>query len=232
MTWRPWIVSAAMMLALMVNVVLMVQERLPEARSGPEVVRVEEILKHLKYLPSTRRNNFKEMGMTDELAEATAKYADRYARKEALFKGLLEEQAAMVGNTFCPGTEMPQPYAALEFLVKEENEKRDTIDPERLKEFEEQVWFQTTQVQAVYNHFELTEGRYADATLLGVSSLLVSLEDDALDGLSPFSTGMLGSRGWAPLKKQAPRVEVLAIQYFSLMHYLTELANTRDGICS
>lgn len=232
MTWRPWIVAAALMAALMVNVVLMVQERLPAATAGPDVVRVEEILKHLKYLPSTRRNNFKEMGMTDEMAEATAKYADRYARKEALFKGLLEEQAATVGGAFCPGTDLPQPYAALEFLVKEENDKRDTIDPERFREFEAQEWFANTQVRAVYMHFEMTQGRYADATLLGVSALLVSLEDDALRGLSPFSTGMLGSRGWAPLKKQVPRVDVTAIQYFSLMHFLTELANTRDGICS
>lgn len=232
MTWRPWIVAAFLGAALLLNVVLMWEEKLPRAEGGPEVARVEEVLRHLQYQPTTRRNNFKEMGMSDELAESTAKYVDRYARKTPLFEQLLQEQAASVGNAFCPGTDLPQPYAALEYLVAEENGRRDTIDPERLKLFEAQPWFATSSVRPIYTHFELTQGRYADATLLGVSALLVQREEDALDGVSPFSTGVFGSRGWAPLKKQDPRVELMAIQYFSLMHYITELANTRDGICS
>ncbi len=231
MTWRPWIVAAALLGALMVDAVLVAQERVPEPEGGPEVERVDEILRHLQYVPSTRRSNFKAMGMSDELAESTATYIDRYGRKQKLFKELLSEQAPLVGGAFCPGTGLPQPYAALQFLVKEENDKRDVIDPERLREFEEQEWFATAPVNAIYNHFELTRGRYADATLLGVSALLVSREDDALEGYPPFSTGIMGTRGWAPLKKQNPRVELTVIQYFSLMHYLTELANTRDGIC-
>lgn len=232
MTWRPWIVALALIAALMLNGVFIGLERIPVAQKGPEVEKVYEVLRHLQYLPSTRRSNFKEMGMSDDLAEATAKYVDRYTRKQKLFRELLNEQAAMVGGAFCPGTDLPQPYAALLFVVKEENERRDAIDPELLREFEEQPWFQSAPVNAIYNRFELTEGRYADATLLGVSSLLVSREEDALGGYAPFSTGLMGTRGWAPLKKQNPRVELTAIQYFSLMHYLTELANTRDGICS
>ncbi len=232
MTWRPWIVAAAFIAAVMINLVLVFQERLPEAKGGPEVSRVDEILRHLQYTPSSRRNNFKKMGMSDDLAESSAKYIDRYTRKQPLFVQMLNEQAAMVGSAFCPGTGLPQPYAVAQFLVTEVNERRDVVDPERLREFEEQPWFMTSQVPAIYTRFELTEGRYADATLLGVSALLVSKEDDALDGYAPFSTGIMGARGWGHLKKEHPRVELTAIQYFSLMHYLTELANTRDGICS
>ena len=66
---------------------------------------------------------------------------------------------------------------------------------------------------------------------MGISSLLLGLEDDALDGHSPWSTGMMGTWGWSPLKKTYPASEMLVIQYFSLMHYLTELANVRNGIC-
>lgn len=232
MSWRPWIVAAAMFAVVLVNLVLVLQERLPAAVAGPEVARVDEVLQHLQYLPTTRRTNFKEMGMSDELADATAKYVDRYGRKQAAFSALLGEQAALVGNAFCPGTSLPQPYAALQFLVLETNEVRDPVDPEQLREFEEQPWFATSPVQAVYNHFEMTEGRYADATLLGVSAILVGKEDDALSGYTPFATGIMGARGWAPLKKAHPRIEMVVIEYFSLMHYLTELANTRDGICA
>ena len=87
-------------------------------------------------------------------------------------------------------------------------------------------------VDAVYNQLERTEARKADATLMGVSALLLGREGDALDGNAPWATGMMGAWGFKRLKKESPTVEVIAIQYFSLMHYLTELANKRDGICS
>ena len=207
MTWRPWVVAAALFAAVMVNLILVFQERLPEAQGGPEVERVDEVLRHLQYSATTRRNNFKAMGMGPELADATAKYVDRYGRKEKAYKALLSEQAAMVGNAFCPGTDLPQPYAAMAFLIVEENEKRDVLDAERLREFEEQEWFLTGSVKAIYTRFELTAGRYDDATLMGVSAVLMQREDDALDGYAPFSTGVLGTRGWGALKRDHPRAE-------------------------
>lgn len=232
MTWRPWVVAAALFAAFMFNAVLVFNERLPKVKSGQEVEVVDEILRHVVYTPTTRRNNFKTMGMSEDLADKTAKQIERYGRKEKAFKTLLSEQATSVGVAFCPGMDLPQPYAALMFLVYEENERRDVIDPERLKEFEEQEWHVTAPIRAIYSHFELTAGRYEDATLMGVSAILMQREDDALDGYAPFSTGLLGNRGWGSLKSEHPRAEMTVIQYFSLMHYLTELANTRDGICS
>jgi hypothetical protein len=136
-----------------------------------------------------------------------------------------------VGRVFCPGTGLPQPYAAMAYLVTGEGGRRDVVDVERLKLFEPQPWFDDAPVGNVYNHIELTAGRRSDATLMGVSALLLSKEDDALDGQSPWSTGLMGSWGWGPVRKTYPSSEMLVIQYFSLMHYLTELANTRNGIC-
>lgn len=232
MNWRPWVVAAALFAAFMFNAVLVFQERLPKIKGGQEVEVVDEVLRHMTYLPTTRRSNFKLMGMDEDLADKTAKQVDRYARKEKAFKQLLDEQATTVGVAFCPGMDLPQPYAAMMFLVKEENEMRDVLDPERLQEFEEQEWFVSAPVRAIYSHFELTAGRYQDATLMGVSAVLMQREEDALDGYAPFSTGLLGNRGWGSLKKEHPRAEITVIQYFSLMHYLTELANARKGICS
>ena len=84
----------ALIAALMLNGVFIGLERIPVAQKGPEVEKVYEVLRHLQYLPSTRRSNFKEMGMSDDLAEATAKYVDRYTRKQKLFRELLNEQAS------------------------------------------------------------------------------------------------------------------------------------------
>ena len=231
MNWRPWIVAMMLLTAVLVNGTLTVMEDLPEAKAGPEVERIEEVLRHLSYTPSSRRNNFKEMGMKDEVADATAKYVDRFARKQPLFAQLLVDQADDMGRVFCPGTGLPQPYSALEYLVLEENERRDVIDPERLKMFEAQSWFAESSINAVYTKMELTEGRKTEATVMGIAAMLQSKEEDALDGHSPWSTGIIGTWGWTPLKKTFPAVEMKVIQYFSLMHYLTEIANTREGIC-
>jgi len=231
MRWRPWILSLALLGAVLFNVVLMAQERLPSTQEGPQVEDVEEVLKHLQYAPTSRRSNLIAMGMSEDLAEATATQIDRYKRLEPLFNELLTEQASDVGRAFCPSSGLPQPYAAMKFLVTGEDANRDVVDVQRLKLFEAQPWYDLTPVSPVYNKFELTSGRRKDATLMGVSALLIGKEEDALDGQSPWSTGLVGSWGWAPLRKTYPASEILVIQYFSLMHYLTELANVRNGIC-
>ena len=232
MSWRPWVILGLLFVAFVANSVLVFWEKVPAPNQGPEVVRVDERLRHLQYLPTSRRNNFKEMGFDDELADACASMIDRYKGKKQKFTTMLTDHAAEVGDAFCPSDRVPQPYAALRYLVIEENERRDVIDPERLIVFEEQPWYPIAPVDAVYNQLERTDGRKADATLMGVSALLLGRESDALDGNAPWSTGLMGTWGFTKLKRENPSIQVMVLQYFSLMHYLTELANTKEGICS
>ena len=221
-----------MFVAFISNAVMIFHEKVPTAEVVQEVGRIHEVLRHLQYLPTSRRNNFKEMGFNDDQADACAKMIDRYKGKTEKFKSMLSDQADQVVDVFCPSDRVPQPYAALRLLVLEENERRDVLDFQRFISFEEQPWYGNAPVDAVYNQLERTEARKADATLMGVSALLLGREGDALDGNAPWATGMMGAWGFKRLKKESPTVEVIAIQYFSLMHYLTELANKRDGICS
>ena len=157
---------------------------------------------------------------------------DRYKGKTPKFKSMLAEQGAEVGDAFCPSDKVPQPYSVLRYLLIEENERRDVIDVERVITLEEQPWYRISPVDGVYNQLERTDARKADATLMGVSALLLGREADALDGNAPWSTGMMGSWGFKKLKREDPTIEMLVLQYFSLMHFLTEIANSRDGICS
>ncbi len=232
MSWRPWVILGLLFVAFVLNSVLVYHEKVPLPNEGPEVERVEEKLRHLQYLPTSRRNNFKEMGMGDEQADAAANMVDRYLKQKDKFKAMLADQGAEVGDAFCSSDRVPQPYAVLRYLVIEENERRDVFDPARLITFEEQPWYGLAPVDAVYNELERTDGRKADATLMGVSALLLGRESDALDGNAPWSTGLMGSWGFKKLKRENPTIEVMVLEYFSLMHYLTELANTKDGICS
>jgi hypothetical protein len=231
-SWRPWLVVLTLMVGFFVNIALITQERVPDPQAGPEVTVSDEPLRHLQYLKTSRRGNFKAMGMTDELADATANFIDKYGKQESRYKTLLEDHATEIGDAFCPTDRLPQPYAALRFLVFEENKRRDVVSADRLVRFEAQPWFESAPVVAVYNTLEVTHSRKPDATLMAVGGILLGREDDVLEGSAPFATGLMGSWGFKRLKKDNPKVEMLVIQYFSMMHFLTELANTKGGICA
>lgn len=221
-----------MLATVLLNLVLIVQERLPNPDARPEVTKIDEPLRHLLYRPTERRNNFKKMGMDDEFAHRVANRIDKYTSMKAKFVAMLQDQAADVGDAFCPTAGLPQPYAAARFLITEENNRRDIVDASRLTRFDSQPWFDKSPVMGVYSELEAVEGRREDATLLGVAALLLAREADALAGRSPWSRGLIRRGSFSTLERQEPRITVLVMDYFALMHYLTELANTSDGICS
>lgn len=217
--------------AFVLNLALAWNEELPKPVTGDEVAKIDEPLRHIDYKPTNRRNNFKEMGMDDDLAHAVATRIDKYVNLKAKLVDLLQQQAAEVGDAFCPTAGLPQPYAATQFLVEEENDRRAVVDSGRLVRFEAHPWFDKSPVLQVYTELESVEERRADATVMGVGALILNKEADVLDGASPWSRSIVGSWGYSALKRRYPKVEVMTIEYFSLMHFLTELANAPDGIC-
>lgn len=233
MTWRPWIISAMLILVVVVNGMLLVKEQLPSIDQGPEVSKIQEKLRSLQYLPGSRRANFSDaMGMSPDLADAAVKQISRFDKQAEKFERLLEEQAAELVDVFCPSDRVPQPYAALSYLVFQENNARYVVDPIALRRFEHQPWYDASLVPALYDQFERTESRKQEATVMAVSAALLNREADALDGTAPWSLSLMGSWGFTRLESREPRVTRLVVEYFALMHFLTELANTNSGICA
>ncbi|HHO51121.1 MAG TPA: hypothetical protein ENK18_09695 [Deltaproteobacteria bacterium] len=230
--FRPWVVAGLLIVGILVNAALLVFERLPTREVIETSKKYDEPLRGLQYLAGSRRSNFQVMGLEFEMAEAAAGRISRFQQRQARFLKMLDEQAAEVVDVFCPG-ELPQPYAALAYLVEEENGIRRVIDAGTLTRFERQPWYDLDGLTPrLYEHFELTESRKAEASLMAVSAVLLSREEDALSGRSPWSLGLVGGWGFSRLSSKEPRIQVLAIEYFALMHFLTELANTQTGICS
>jgi hypothetical protein len=231
-TWRPWIIVALGILAFMVNVALLKTERIPYVESVDETRGdYDKELRAIAYNPAARRQNFEKFGMEYEMAEATATHIGRFERQRERFGQMMEEQAVELGDAFCPSDGLPQPYAALAYLVAEENEVRRVVDWSTLRRFDLQPWYAQSLVPALYDRFERSEGHKKEATLMAVSAALLRKEGTALDGQSPWSTGLTGNFGFGRLVSREPRVKQLAIEYFGLMHFLTEIANGTDGIC-
>lgn len=233
MTWRPWVVFACLMLAALLDGTLIIVEQVPRLDAGPDIIKVEERLRTLQYTAANRRANFEAMGMTPDLADATARQIQRYEKQQAeRFYAMLDEQAAEVADVFCSSERTPQPYTALRYLVYEENGVRQVVDPLSMRRFESQKWYETSYVEALYDHFERAQAHKPDATIMAVGSVLTRREIDALDGVAPWSLGLVGSWGFGRLVKKEPRVQALVVEYFALMHFVTELANLKRGICA
>ncbi|MBX2800594.1 MAG: hypothetical protein KTR31_23140 [Myxococcales bacterium] len=232
MTLRPFVVAALLIVAVLLVGALLANERILDPDESPELEKFDEPLRGLQYLPGNRRGNFQAMGMEFEMAEATASHIHRFQGQAPRFEALLDEHAAELVDVFCP-SDLPQPYGALAYLVTQENDQRRVLDADLLTRFERQLWYDDTGlVPALHDRFERTENRKGQATLMAVSAALLGREEDALTGRSPWSSSLLGSWGFARLIGQEPQVQRVTIEYFALMHWLTELANTRDGICS
>lgn len=234
MIWRPWIIGSLLAVAVVVNLVLLIQERLPTAEVAKELDKTyDEPLRSLQYMAGNRRNNFQRMGMSPELAESTAAEFKRFDRQAERFRKLLEEQSAEMTDFLCPSEKLPQPYAMLAYLVYETNSVRYVVEPQNLLKFERQLWFERANLPALYDVFERTTERKNEASLMAVSAALLGRERSALAGESPWGRGLLTPWGFSRLEQREPRVRKLAQEYFALMHFLTEIANEpQRGICS
>jgi hypothetical protein len=227
------VIVALGLVATMVSAALLWTEQIPRVERIDETHHdYDKALRSLQYVPNQRRYNFQQFGMTYEMAESTANQIARFEKQRERFAQALTEQAAEVGDAFCPSESLPQPYAALAYLVEEENGVRRVTDWTLLRRLERQPWYDQSLVPALYDKFERAESHRSEATLMAVSAALLRKESAALDGESPWSTGLTGTFGFSRLVGREPRIEQLAIEYFGLMHFLTEIANGQGGICS
>ncbi len=235
MQWRPWLVVLALFLALGLNGALVYQEKVPELEVDEDPELAREPLRHLTYSSRQRRKNFEVMGLDQEHRERAAKIAERLHQQNAKrYRKMFEEQGLEVASTFCPTTSgLPQPYDAMRFIVLEERGERDVIDgTNALFLFEEQAWFEESGTALpVYNRLERKRGRRNDATLMGVSALLLGRENDAVNERGPWSTGFLGGGSFATIESENPAIRQTTAEYLALVHVLTEIANEPDGLC-
>jgi len=232
MNWRPWIITALFLGVIVVNSALMFFEEVASPESAAEVVdEVKDKLALIPFTPSTRLGNFKSFGMPDDLAEAAVDQARRVASRSERFKELLKENADEVGSALCPGSGMPQRYAALSFLVEESGGKRIVIPYDRVTYFEVREWYDPGLVQDIYNEVELANPPLEASTVMGLSAILLGQEAAVINGTSPWGKGLGARWSFDRVLSKYPEVKKSLVEYLAFMHVLTELANTDGGIC-
>lgn len=209
-------------------------EVIPHGLIQAQINGTNEPLRHMVYRATNRNDNFLEMGLPQDLADLATAEARKLEPVKARLTKLMDDQALDVGGAFCPKpSDLPQPYAAMEFLLIQEAGARTVVNArQELFEFEAQRWFSTdSNPKGLYEVYERSQTRRQDATLLGVAAAISIREGDAINHRGPWSTGFFGG-GFSALEDEVPSVRQKTAEYFALMHMLTEIANQPDGICS
>lgn len=238
MNWRPWVVAAVLMAAVIVNTALLGFEEVtaPGAAEGDDIsVAATDQLATLRYSPNSRLANLKAMGLPDDIAnDANDLATGLMQQRQKVLEKLLVDNNEVSTRVFCAGGgRLPQRYAALSVLVVDEDGVRRVIEPRSLTTMEMQPWYDVAQVPDVFREVELTPDRKADATAMAVAALLLSEEQRLLDGDSPWGSGLVGtwSMGRVLNDYGDRKIRQKLVEYFALMHLLTELANGEGGLC-
>lgn len=235
MTWRHFLLLALFGAMLLVNGVLLAFEDVNLAVTGDGPVnRIEDPLLGAVYAPGERLRNFGAFGLPDDLATQAAARAEVIYNDNERLKIMLSDNADYLSQFFCPGARPPERYGAMHVLVSQRDIgggvlERNIFDWRRSTELVIQDWVPNSRVNEVYSAVELTERRRANSTVMGVSAVLTVREDDLFERNAPF-----GTINWRfqTLRTNHPELDAKLVEYFALMHVITELARRRDdGIC-
>lgn len=234
MVRRALVIAFCLFVAVVGAGFLVYQEVIPDGQLRQQIEGFDEPLRHISYRATNRNSNFLDMGLPQPLAdEATAEARKLDEHKKRLAK-LLDEQALDIGRALCPRpSKLPQPYAAMEFLVVQDGGERSVVNARKaLFEFETQSWFASeSNVPSIYERLERNRNRRPDASLMGIAAILAMREADALNERGPWAKGLFGG-SFETLEGENPSIRKKTVEYFALVHVLTEIANDPDGICA
>lgn len=240
MNWRPWVVVATLFLAFVMNVTMFATEDMkpPAKNNDPSVIPSDRILTDMIFVPENRRDNFKMMGMSDDMADKAVAMSKReYKERKEMLQSVLKTQEDLLGRIFCKSADPPTRYAALSVLVVPDGGGRRALQASEIAELAGQDWYAQAPVRDVYVQLELADdGDYnVDATVMGVSALILGEQDKVINREYPWGKANSLTNGWSfsgvQSKYQSKKINDTLIDYFAVMEIMTEIARQENGIC-
>lgn len=243
MNWRPWIITTLFFATSIVNGYLFVMEQklgLPTADTKVEIEKARtDPLKQVLLKAAKRNSNMRDFGLPENLKQAAVDKAAELTsdRKrpnlEKLFKEASDQgYASPMAEAFCFEGDLHPRWAALEFLVRENDDGRQAIDPFEERILPVQGWFANSPVREVHDKLELAENRQPDATAMGIAAVIAGKEMDALEGRPPWGAGgILGNWSMSSVIDRNPGIDRQLVVYFGSMHAMAETAEA-IGFCN
>ncbi len=230
-------VAACLAISVGATGYLVYQEEIvpPEVTATHIALKVDPLLQ-TRYTESRRKTNMVAFGLTESMQASALdrmrRIQQQHGRKIAILVNNAPDPNALA-DALCGQTSQVRPrYAAMRFLVKENQGRRDPVRISRITGLEEQEWSQVAPIGDVFSKAELSDERQDDATMMAVAAILEAREQDLLESYAPWGRGLLpGAWSWDTVNQTYPGLSERVTEYFALMHLFVEYATSDDGLC-
>ena len=233
MSLRTWMVFGAFATALSASSYIILNEQITKSEESlREDQRKTDPHHDMQYTASNRKSNFIEFGMDEALAKRTVEKIDKLD-SERLYGFLRNaDESSAMADALCGSTRQRRPrYGALEFLVEQESDKRQTISLLEISSLRRQEWTKTAPIQRTYEAADLAQPAEPDSTLMAMAAIFTQNEETLIQGNTPWGSTTLNRWSWEKVKEKHPGIEDRLVEYFALMHLTVELARGDGGIC-
>lgn len=235
LTFRSWMIVIGVLLAIILNGYVISDEHI-EVTSQQEVVEnYEDQLADVLYVEAERERNLGRFGFDEQLLRQANRQFKRLERYRPQLTAQLKdaEDQLLIAEIFCPrdSSSVRPRYAAVRLLIKEEGGKRDVVAPRVDLKLVEQEWSMTLPLLDIYESIEKTKEDLSNSTAMVVAAFLTKNEEALIRRIEPWGRALDGSWDWEAVREKYPKIEGQMVDYISLMHFMTEIANDEDGIC-
>lgn len=233
MSLRTWMVLGALVTAVSTSAYIIFNEEITKSESELREDQKKTDPHHdMQYTASERKDNFMEFGMDEAMADRTVARINKLD-PDRLYGFLRSaDEASAMADALCGSTRQRRPrYGALEFLVEQEGEKRQTVSLLEVSSLRRQEWTKTAPIQRVYETADLARPAEPNSTVMAMAAIFTGNEETLIEGNSPWGATTLSRWSWDRVKEDYPGIEERLVEYFALMHLTVELARGDGGIC-
>ncbi len=230
-TMRAWLVLLGIFVMGGLNAFLISKEHIETVMVEDNDIEYDDRLGDLVYSKGNRSSNLEAFGLSSDQISASKRYFRRYEKMETQIRARLKKSDEDLTEVFCSRTEEIRPrYAALRYLILEDNGERIIWDPKANYTFNSQAWAAVISFETIYEDIERGRTELPSSTIMVATAFVSGSEDLLISRQEPF--GRSGrSWDWAEVQKQFGSSLKRSIEYLSLLHYVTEVANGDEGIC-
>lgn len=230
-TMRAWLVLLGIFVMGGLNAFLISKEHIETVMVEDNDIEYDDRLGDLVYSKGNRSSNLEAFGLSSDQISASKRYFRRYEKMETQIRARLKKSDEDLTEVFCSRTEEIRPrYAALRYLILEDNGERIIWDPKANYTFNSQSWAAVISFETIYEDIERGRTELPSSTIMVATAFVSGSEDLLISRQEPF--GRSGrSWDWVEVQKQFGSSLKRSIEYLSLLHYVTEVANGDEGIC-
>ena len=232
MTMRSWLILVGILLMAGLNVFLISAEHIDTVQPEVDDIEYDDRLSDLVYSKSNRDQNLTAFGLNESQVKQSRRYFKRYEKMERQILGRLTQNAETgLTDIFCSRTEDIRPrYAALGTLILMENGERIIWDPKEHNNFDVQAWSSPYSLESIYEDIEKGRSELPSSTAMVVTAFVSGVEDSVVTRQEPWGRSNR-SWDWDVVQSKYANNMRKVIEYFSILHFVTEMANSENGIC-